>query len=50
MLKEEIIKKFTEVLASIPQEQQEALASELAKMIPASSEADVDWGVGWGMT
>jgi hypothetical protein len=48
MLKEDIIKKFTQVLASVPQEQQDALAVELAKMIPATSEADVDWRIGSG--
>jgi hypothetical protein len=48
MLKENIIKKFTQVFASTPQEQQNALATELAKMTPASAEADVDWSVGWG--
>ncbi|MCU0394182.1 MAG: hypothetical protein MUE81_23985 [Thermoflexibacter sp.] len=48
MLKENIIKKFTQVFASIPQDQQNALATELAKMIPATPDADVDWGVSWG--
>ncbi|GAB4194696.1 MAG: hypothetical protein OHK0057_23400 [Thermoflexibacter sp.] len=48
MLKEEIIKKFIQVFASIPQEQQDALAIELAKMIPADENADVDWNVSWG--
>jgi hypothetical protein len=46
MLKEEIIKKFAQVFASIPQEQQNALAIELAKMIPADENADADWKIG----
>jgi hypothetical protein len=48
MLKETIIAKFTQVLAAIPQAQQDALAVELAKMIPATPDADVDWSVSWG--
>jgi len=48
MLKETIIKKFRQILASVPAEQQNALAVELAKMIPTDESADVDWSVGWG--
>jgi hypothetical protein len=48
MLKERIIEKFTQILAAIPAEQQAALAAELAKMMPANGQADVDWRVGWG--
>jgi hypothetical protein len=48
MLKETIIAKFTQVLAAIPQAQQDALAVELAKMTPATPDADVDWGIGRG--
>jgi hypothetical protein len=48
MLKETIIAKFTQVLAAIPQAQQDALAVELAKMIPATPDADVDWRIGSG--
>lgn len=48
MLKERIIEKFIQVLASVPAEQQAALATELAKMMPANEQADVDWRVGSG--
>jgi hypothetical protein len=48
MLKERIIEKFTQILAAIPAEQQAALAAELAKMMPANEQADVDWRVGSG--
>jgi hypothetical protein len=48
MLEERIIKKFTQILASIPTAQQEALATELAKMIPTDENTQVDWSIGSG--
>jgi hypothetical protein len=43
-----ILEKFEQILAHISQEEKQKLASELAKIVPATSEAEVDWRVGWG--
>jgi len=48
MLKENIIDKFRQIFACVPAEQQNTLATELAKMIPTDESADVDWSVGSG--
>ncbi len=41
----EIITKFETILASVPQAQKDALAHELAKITPATAEAEVEWRI-----
>lgn len=40
--------KFAQIFANVAPEKAEALAKELAKIVPAMPEAEIDWRVGWG--
>jgi len=47
MNKQNILQKFGQVLAYIPQEEQEKLAKELSKIIPQSAKSLLDWRATW---